>query len=447
MSSFSAGAITGGIKFDISEFTHGMLHAEAISHAFPEIVVAFMEEPLLALTEIAKEAGRAIFEAFEGTGHLFDDMSREALKAGMTVKTFSSLVAAAKPDNLGIAELGNAIKFMLDRAGSAMSGDAGALKAFTELGIKTRELKELMKDPEALMMRVADAFHRIESPAKQVEYALNLMSRAGADMLPFLKKGSAGIRELADEMADLGGAVDESQGEMGEKFSVLEGKISAAWIGIKKAVGEPILKELTDHIEDVEPALRSVTHWLRDELGQAMRGLVIETSDAWPALKQMGSALRGELTEAIHVVAPIVRELLSVFKSLGEAIGPLILPAIRALDSAIKSVAETLRPTLTSLRELLNSTAAMPDWYHPAELTPAAYRHPNQSRTMDDPNLGTITVHLTDQTYQRRLDIKKKMDDATVKLVAKIEANDRRHLITHATGSSLQYRSGLQPGT
>lgn len=279
--SWDAGAITSSLKLDVNEYAHGMLQAEGLAHAFPPIVLEFLENPLLAFASIAKEAFHGVIEAMEGMAGKFHETGLAAANLGVSAEFISGVGAVAKVAGVGVEELGMSLKFLQQRGADALSGEQQAAKGFADIGIGAAELSKLLKEPEQLFYRVAQGISSIEEPAQRVQAATDLMSRAGYRMISLFSEGPDKIRSLARELTDLGGGVSTQEAEMGEKWGLLEAKFDAAWSGIKKALAEPILQFVTQNSEQL-------THILRDTV-EIIREIA---TLATPLLEIIGSGLR-----------------------------------------------------------------------------------------------------------------------------------------------------------
>jgi len=341
--SFNAGAIEGGINFDFSEFTHGILNAEAITATFPQIVIDFMENPLVALAEAVKESFDGIVESIEGVAGHFHQMGLEALKAGIDPQMFSTLAAAAQASGVSVEGLGNAFKFLEDRASTALRGDQEGLKAFADVGIKTRELKELLKDPEELFYRVADALHAMDDQGLRVRSSMELMSRAGVDMLPFLQKGREGVQDLAAQMGRLGAGVSEAQADIGEKFGLMEAEISAAWQGIKVAIAEPFLDAFNDHLSGIESGLSEFAQFMRESITSAIKVFFDTISDSRGEIDGFKTSMSELVSGAVHELGPVLKDLIGDFTKIAIDLLPLMVGGAKILLEAVEAVTKAVR--------------------------------------------------------------------------------------------------------
>lgn len=356
---FGAGAIEGGIHFDISEFAHGMLEAEAISSVFPPMVVEFLEHPLLAFTELAKESFEKVGELIEGVAGHFHQMGLEAMKAGVEPQTFSTLAAAAKASGVSVEGLGNAFKFLEDRASTALRGDQEGLKAFADIGIKTRELKELLKDPEELFYRVSDALHAMDDQGLRVRSSMELMSRAGVDMLPFLQQGRAGVQDLAAQMGRLGGGVSEAEAAMGEHFGRMEAEVSAAWDGLKKSIAEPVLEVISGHLTQMEPVLENVSGMIRSGLTAAVDQMMGVFREAESQVSGVGGSIGDKLNASIQESLPLLNDLLVNVAHFAIDVLPLIPPALDAIAVTARGALAIIKPLVEGWKYLYEQNSPL----------------------------------------------------------------------------------------
>lgn len=384
--SFSAGAITGGIDWDISSYTRGMLQAESIAHLFPEVVADFLAHPLLGLAEVAKEAFNHVREAMTETinvtrevGEEFHHLHNDAIQAGVSMQFLSSLGAAARESGAGIEEIGLAMKFLNRNAAEAAMGNQQAAQAFATLGISVSDAAGSIRPTEELFLAVADGIGKLESPALRVKFAMDLMGRGGAAMIPFFKEGRKGIEELMAVSAEFGATVGKNADGAAESF----GKLDAYWFlfkeGIKQAIAAPGLKLIEDHLPAIEETLLSVSQAVRGAVGQAFTwlgttaipavvegfGWVQDNADALMAgLAAIGGVILGPLvigafTALAGVVTGIVATLGAPIALLTAAILPLVYAlAGMGVMGNVGAIAAAVRPVLAGLWENMRQGAS-----------------------------------------------------------------------------------------
>ena len=100
---------------------------------------------------------------------------------------------------------------MLERLENNMSmaaNDAGpASEAFKAIGIDVKDLQRNLKSLDAILPEIAEKFKASADGPAKTAIAIALMGRAGADMIPVLNKGAAGLDEFKKKAQDTGTAL------------------------------------------------------------------------------------------------------------------------------------------------------------------------------------------------------------------------------------------------
>lgn len=328
--SFDAGAIVGSLKLDGSEFSHGIHKAESESALFPAIVVHFLEEPMLAFAEVVKKSFESIFEWTHKAAEDFHAMGLAALRTGTNTEWLSRLAANAKVAGVGLDSLVAGFKILEQRAELAVEGNEAAIKGFARLGIGVDELKGLMESPQELFTRVQESIGSIGEASLRTSAALGVMGRGGFNLVPILAKSSEESKRFADVIERLGGTVSEQQAKMGEKFGELSGIFDAAWEGIKRAVAEPILKVLSDNLDEIVSGVVNFTGVIRTFLQQ-------HAKDIEDFLKRM-------ITQSLVFVDETLPQMKKGLEDLAVSIGKLV-QGLEALAKAWDLIKGLSNPT------------------------------------------------------------------------------------------------------
>jgi hypothetical protein len=322
--SFDAGSIVGSLKLDMSEFAHGILESQAIAAVFPASVVEFLEHPLLALIEVAKEAAHFVVEAVESMGKSFHAVGLAAEKAGVDVEWLSRLSGVAQTAGVGLDQLVTGFKILEQRAELANEGDKGATAGFKRLGISASEAAALMATPQALFERVQQGIAAIENPAQRTAAALGVLGRQGYNLAPLLTKSEEELKGLGDVIEELGGTVTKPEAEMGETFGKLEAIIGAAWTGIKKTTAAPILEFITDHFDEIVEKVVEVSGAIREGLSTAFEILGPLVKGVWSLFQGWGSYLSAVFTPLFDVLVPVLKVVGEVLGTIFDWIGKIL---------------------------------------------------------------------------------------------------------------------------
>lgn len=147
----------------------------------------------------------AIISFGKATLDAADELTKLHDKTGITVEGLQRFQAAGDDAGNTIDDITGAIVKMEDKLVSGDSSAAGALK---KLGLSFADLKGL--SPENQFIAISDAIRQVKDPAEQVNIAIDLFGKQGANVLPTLKRGFDDLRDSAVGMsADTVQALDD----------------------------------------------------------------------------------------------------------------------------------------------------------------------------------------------------------------------------------------------
>jgi hypothetical protein len=145
-------------------------------------------EAILAFARQAFEAADAIGDAAE--------------RAGVGVESLSRLKFAAEQNDVEFASLTKGVREFQQNLSAAAVSTTAAQEKLALLGLEAAELRGLALEDQ--LGQIADRFKDIVNPADRTRIAVELFGKAGGDLVPLLRQGSSGIRELTEEADRLG---------------------------------------------------------------------------------------------------------------------------------------------------------------------------------------------------------------------------------------------------
>lgn len=217
------------------------------------------------LAVAAGGAGVALFGLAKSSGEVADNAGKAAETTGLQTEAFTKLQFAAEMANVsneqfvsGMGKLNKAIAEAAkgtDKAGDtidatgvsvtrfgAKTKDAAkqvdtAGNIFTKLGVKVRDANGKLRTNEAILLDVADAFARMPDSALKSALAIELFGKAGAELLPFLNEGKAGLFELGEQAKKLGVTLTDAQAAIGDDLGDSLDSVSKAAAGARLQLG------------------------------------------------------------------------------------------------------------------------------------------------------------------------------------------------------------------
>lgn len=259
----------------------------------------------------------AILEFAKSTIEASASLAEFSKSAGISVEAISALQFAAKAGGVGAEELNTSLKKLNVSISDAAGNTSGkAALAFQLLGINVKNANGSLKDANQVFNEVADKFAATEDGANKVALAVALLGKAGQAMIPTLDKGSAGLKELADQAAAAGAIIDGPTAEAAKAFTE---KLNILKATLVDGLGAQVEKNLL-------PVLNSLASQFLDTAKGAdgMRVVVDEVTAGFKLL------ITGGL---------LVKE---IFSQIGDAIGGAVAAIGAVLEGNFKGAAAIL---------------------------------------------------------------------------------------------------------
>jgi hypothetical protein len=216
------GALAVRIGGDATDLIKAFAAGGKSSKAFK----AEIDQVKSALTTLTAALAPAAFAAWiSKMADAADQAGKTAQKVGMSVESFSELSYAAKSANVSAEQLTTGLKqlskFMVENNVAGVS-------------------------VEEQLLKIADEFANARDDANKTAVAMQYFGKSGADLIPFLNQGRAGIEELRKEAQRLGIVVSKEAAEAAAKFNDNLTTLKAGAEGAGMAIGGPLIKALAD---------------------------------------------------------------------------------------------------------------------------------------------------------------------------------------------------------
>jgi len=309
-----AGAAYVELFLKDNRLRRGLLNASKRLRVFGASLTAMGTKMVAASAAILAPLVAAT-QTFGKMGADLDDMSQ---RTGMSVEALSELGYAAAMSGTDVETLERSIAKMQRSLGEATAGSETAAEAFSDLGLSVAQLQEL--SPDEQFMRIAERLSRIEDPARRVAVAMKVFGKSGAQLLPLLSDGAAGIDRLRQEARDFGLVIST---EDAQAAAVLDDSLDLLWKTVKAGVfhvGAALAPTLTDLAGTISRLVARVVAWLKEN-----RGLVVSIAKLAAIVGGVGIALivAGTLFSALGAAAATLASLMS---AAGTAIGLIATP-------------------------------------------------------------------------------------------------------------------------
>ena len=238
-----------------------------------------------ALGSVASLAGLISMTRKSSDG--YDGLATAAQKLGATKGDLAVWRYGARLTNVENEALDKGLvklnKTLYDAA-TGKNKDVAAL--FARMKIPLRDSAGQVKTVSNSLEDIAEAFKNTRNPATQTAAAIALFGKTGADLIPFLAKGRAGIADLRTEMRRYSGLTDEHRTSF-ERLDVAYKQLDKAGSGLASRLSAAIAPGLVSVVE-------GTTNWIvanRELIAQALERKVARIGEGFDLVVKAGRAL------------------------------------------------------------------------------------------------------------------------------------------------------------
>lgn len=228
------------------KLTKGLRDAQAKLQAFGASVTAAGVR-LAAIGGAALVGFGAAIQQFITGGDALQKMSK---RTGIAVESLSELGYAAGQSGSDLGTFEKGVRTLQRSINDAERGLSTAVDGFDELKLSATALRAL--SPEAQFLAVADAIDAIDDPSKRAALSMQLLGRAGTQLLPLMEGGAKGIEALRQDARALGLTISTETADaaavLGDRLDDLKAvaRVAAITIGAALApAAEKAVKAIT----------------------------------------------------------------------------------------------------------------------------------------------------------------------------------------------------------
>jgi len=238
MSNAVIGALRVVLGLDTAQLDKGLKDAQGSLAKFSSSMKTAGIAAVAGLTTAFAGVGYAVKGALDQA----DKMGKMAQSVGIPVEELSKLKHAADLSGVGLDSLGTA----MTRLSKNMSEGN---EAFKIMGISLRNADGSLKETSTVLGDIADKFKGYADGANKTALAVSIFGKSGAEMIPMLNQGRAGLKEMGDEAERLGLVIDTRTTTAAENFNDNLTRIGRIGEGVaNKIAGEvaPSLANLSE---------------------------------------------------------------------------------------------------------------------------------------------------------------------------------------------------------
>jgi hypothetical protein len=333
---------------------------DAASFAEADIAVRTVVKGLEIIGEVAKEAAKGFVELFAKTteyaGHI-NDLSE---RTGLSIQALQELRYAGSLAGVGLDELVGATTILSSNMAQAAAGSASAQAAFKKLGVQWADSSGKLRDVNDVMDDMAVSFGGMQKGAEKTDLARTLMGRGGAGLLPMMKAGAGGLKDMREEANLFGNVMSDEMVASGDDFGDNLTRIGAILEGLRNAIAGPLLDDLRALSQQFIDWVKANRDLIKQRTTQVVEGLRVVLNGTVTVVKALMGVFSHWRAILVTVTAAAVVFgfvwLSLVAGSLGVTLAELPLVALAFLlmsGSAIKAALSTAIAWLGAVLPLL----------------------------------------------------------------------------------------------
>lgn len=209
--------------------------------------------------------------AIKGAIDEMDQISKTAQKIGTTTEALSALQYAAKLSDVSVGQLQAGMTRLVRAQAEAARGTERYVDLFGAIGVAAVNTDGTLRNSADVMTDLADVFASLPDGATKTALAVELLGRSGADLIPLLNGGAAGLAEMRIEAERLGLVISGEAGRAAEEFNDNITRMSSAVRGAAIEAGAQLLPVLSDLSGQVVSMAKDPA--FRGGLADALRGI------------------------------------------------------------------------------------------------------------------------------------------------------------------------------
>lgn len=175
---------------------------------------------------------------------LLDQLDDLAEKTGLSVEKLSELRYAGEAVGTPLETLTGSLGRLSKLMAEAASGNKSAAATFSSLGVEVKNADGSLRSSDEVLGDLADRFSKYRDGAGKAAQAQAIFGKSGAEMIPLLNQGRAGIEALRKEAQQLGAIYSGDMAKDAAAFNDTLGKLKIHAEAAAISIAGPLLKSL-----------------------------------------------------------------------------------------------------------------------------------------------------------------------------------------------------------
>ncbi|MFC0407915.1 hypothetical protein [Roseomonas elaeocarpi] len=225
--------------------------------------------PLGIISGAASLAG--MYRLVSAWGEMGSKLGFASQRIGISTEALSRYRGAAQLAGVSSETLTNGLQTLGQNIFDAIGGrNADAVVMFNTLGIAFKDAAGNARSVNDVLPEVADKIAGVRDPFVQARIATSLFGGAAEELLPFLRRGSAGIREYT-ELAARYGVTNDQAVRAANDMREAQARLTLAVTGLGNSVSEKLSPVIAPLLAQLADWIGKNREWIATGIGEAVQ--------------------------------------------------------------------------------------------------------------------------------------------------------------------------------
>lgn len=288
--SFMLGSIRATLGLDESNFVRGMISAQTAAGIFGQGVVNFVNNPLLGMVGIMRNAVVQSAAFVRETAFLNQEFARMADRTGASIRTITGLRNAYDDFGLTVQDLEKTFSELAKKIEETKTSE-DARKRFAALGVELTNSDGRLRSLDEILRSVSDGLAGMEDRTQRMAIAQQLFGDKGVQLLSILGQGSQAMEETILKAERMGYVLGEEGARQSNRLASSLDDLGRSIQGVKESVATAFIEGFIGELSDADLA--------SDGLAKTIRTALV------PAAKEIGREL-GVILDLLQQITPLL---------------------------------------------------------------------------------------------------------------------------------------------
>jgi TP901 family phage tail tape measure protein len=191
-----------------------------------------------------------------------DEIEKMATRTGMSAEAVSELGYACDLSGTSVETLENGVRRMQNTIADAARGSETAVKALARFGHSAESLAGM--SPDEQLAALADGLSKIEDPAARTAAVMDVFGKSGAELIPLLADGSAGLAAMREQARTLGLSMSDETASSAAALNDALGALWASTRGVALNIGSALAPAVTTAANKITSIIAVVIKWIKE---------------------------------------------------------------------------------------------------------------------------------------------------------------------------------------